>query len=126
MESLVPCLQNNISEHLQNNKQIEMKNILLLALLLPVAFCFAQQTDKYILLKPDRVFDGEQMQTGWIVLVKNNRIEEAGSMTFKLPAGTQVIELKGMTLLPGLIEGHSHLFLHPYNETSWDDQVLKE
>ena len=47
-------------------------------------------------------------------------------MTFKLPAGTQVIELKGMTLLPGLIEGHSHLFLHPYNETSWDDQVLKE
>jgi len=47
-------------------------------------------------------------------------------MKFKLPAGTQVIELKGYTLLPGLIEGHSHLFLHPYNETSWDNQVLKE
>ena len=47
-------------------------------------------------------------------------------MTFKLPAGTQIIELPGATLLPGLIEGHSHLFLHPYNETSWDDQVLKE
>src|ERR1700684_1559708 len=31
-----------------------------------------------------------------------------------------------MTLMPGLIEGHSHLFLHPYNETSWNDQVLKE
>lgn len=89
-------------------------------------FCKAQQTDKYILLKPDRVFDGEQMQAGWVVLVKNNRIEEVGSMTFKLPAGAQVIELKGMTLLPGLIEGHSHLFLHPYNETTWDDQVLKE
>ncbi|MGH2646575.1 MAG: metal-dependent hydrolase family protein, partial [Ginsengibacter sp.] len=41
-------------------------------------------------------------------------------------ANAQVIELKGCTLLPGLIEGHSHLFLHPYNETSWDDQVLKE
>jgi imidazolonepropionase-like amidohydrolase len=66
------------------------------------------------------------MQTGWVVLVKNNKIEETGAMSFKLPAGTQVIELKGMTLLPGLIEGHSHLFLHPYNETSWDDQVLKE
>jgi imidazolonepropionase-like amidohydrolase len=37
-----------------------------------------------------------------------------------------VIDLPGMTLMPGLIEGHSHLFLHPYNETSWDDQVLKE
>jgi len=87
---------------------------------------FSQQTDKYILLKPDRVFDGETMQTGWVVLVKNNKIEQAGSMMFKLPAGTEIIELKGMTLLPGLIEGHSHLFLHPYNETSWNDQVLKE
>ena len=58
MESSVLYSLNNISEHLQNNKQIEMKNILFLALLLPVAFCFAQQTDKYILLKPDRVFDG--------------------------------------------------------------------
>jgi imidazolonepropionase-like amidohydrolase len=47
-------------------------------------------------------------------------------MNFKLPAGSQIIELPGATLLPGLIEGHSHLFLHPYNETSWDDQVLKE
>ena len=89
-------------------------------------FAFSQSTDKYILLKPDRVFDGEQMHSDWIVLVKNNKIEEAGSMKFKLPAGTQVIELKGYTLLPGLIEGHSHLFLHPYNETSWDNQVLKE
>ena len=87
---------------------------------------FSQQTEKYILLKPDRVFDGEIMQTGWVVLVKNNKIEQAGAMMFKLPAGTEIIELKGMTLLPGLIEGHSHLFLHPYNETSWDDQVLKE
>ena len=86
----------------------------------------AQQKDQFILLKPDRVFDGTDMHTGWIVLVKNDTIVEAGTMQFKLPAGTQVIELKGCTLLPGLIEGHSHLFLHPYNETSWDDQVLKE
>jgi len=94
--------------------------------LLLTSSSFGQQSDKYILLKPDRVFDGEQMHSDWIVLVKNNKIEEAGSMKFKLPAGTQVIELKGYTLLPGLIEGHSHLFLHPYNETSWDNQVLKE
>ena len=86
----------------------------------------AQQKDRYILLKPDRVFDGAQMHADWVVLIKNNRIENAGSMTFKLPEGTEVIELPNSTLLPGLIEGHSHLFLHPYNETSWDDQVLKE
>src|SRR6185369_14083417 len=101
-------------------------------LILTFTFCIltliasAQQTDKYILLKPDRVFDGQEMHSDWVVLVKNNKIEQAGAMNFKLPAGSQVIELKGCTLLPGLIEGHSHLFLHPYNETSWDDQVLKE
>ncbi|HEV7330732.1 MAG TPA: amidohydrolase family protein [Flavisolibacter sp.] len=84
------------------------------------------QTDSFYLLKPDRVFDGETMHNDWIVLVHGNKIEAAGSMNFKLPANTRVIELKGTTLLPGLIEGHSHLFLHPYNETSWNDQVLRE
>ena len=102
------------------------KFTLLLFLLLTVKLINAQQTDQYILLKPDRVFDGEKMQTGWVVLVKNNIIEQAGTMLFKLPTGTKIIELKGCTLLPGLIEGHSHLFLHPYNETTWDDQLLKE
>ena len=103
-----------------------MKRLFLIFSFFIVNCSFAQQADKYILLKPDRVFDGETMQTGWVVLVKNNKIEQTGSMMFKLPEGTEIIELAGMTLLPGLIEGHSHLFLHPYNETSWDDQVLKE
>jgi imidazolonepropionase-like amidohydrolase len=79
----------------------------------------------FYLLKPDQIFDGEKMQEGGQVLIKNNKIEAIGSF-IELPAGTEVIELKGKTLLPGLIEGHSHLFLHPYNETSWNDQVLKE
>lgn len=87
--------------------------------------CFSQ-TDNYVLLKPLRVFDGENMHTGWVVLIKNDKIEAAGPMSFKLPADTKIIELKNCTVLPGLIEGHSHLFLHPYNETPWDDQVLNE
>lgn len=98
-----------------------------------VAFFFSitsllafSQNDSFYLLKPDRVFDGEIIHTDWIVLVKGNIIQAAGPMNFKLPAITKVIELKGYTLLPGLIEGHSHLFLHPYNEVSWNDQVLKE
>ena len=104
-----------------------MKNkILLFVSVLACLFSYSQQKEKYILLKPERVFDGEQMHTGWVVLVKDNKIEQAGEMRFKLPAETEIIELKGMTLLPGLIEGHSHLFLHPYNETNWNDQVLKE
>lgn len=90
------------------------------------SFLASSQTDSFYLLKPDRVFDGEVMHTGWVVLVKGNKIEEAGAMTFQLPASTRIIELQGSTLLPGLIEGHSHLFLHPYNEASWNDQVMKE
>ncbi len=102
-----------------------MKVSILIIFLLTFQFSFSQ-TDSFYLLKPDRIFDGEQMHTDWIVLVKGNTIEAAGSMMFKLPANTRVIEMPGVTLLPGLIEGHSHLFLHPYNEVSWADQVLKE
>lgn len=81
----------------------------------------------YILLKPDRVFDGQQMHAGWWVLVKGNRIEAVGdAASINAPASAKIIDLKGTTLMPGMIEGHSHLFLHPYNETSWDDQVLTE
>ncbi|MEO6949994.1 MAG: amidohydrolase family protein [Ginsengibacter sp.] len=103
-----------------------MKHLIILSLLSFSLFANAQVSDSFYLLKPSRVFDGEIMHTDWVVLVKGNKIEAAGSMMFKLPANTRVIELKGATLLPGLIEGHSHLYLHPYNETTWNDQVLKE
>lgn len=102
-----------------------MKTALVFVLTLFVHFAIAQ-TDSFYLLKPDRVFDGEAVHTDWVVLVHGNKIEAAGPMVFKLPAETRVIDLKGTTLLPGLIEGHSHLFLHPYNEVSWNDQVLRE
>jgi len=81
------------------------------------------------LLKGDRVFDAdsEQAHTGWVVLVQGDRIVAVGpSAGIALPAGTQTIDLPGMTILPGLIDAHSHIFLHPYNETPWNDQVLKE
>jgi imidazolonepropionase-like amidohydrolase len=87
----------------------------------------AQGSDSFYLLRPDRVFDGEQMHENWQVLVHGKSIEAVGeSGSIKAPAGAAVIELKGFTVLPGLIQGHSHLFLHPYNEVSWNDQVLKE
>src|SRR5258708_69303 len=41
-------------------------------------------------------------------------------------AVARVVELPGATLLPGLVEGHSHVLLHPYNETVWSDQVSRE
>ena len=85
----------------------------------------AARADDSILLVPDRVFDGTALHDGWQVLVTGDRIVAAGA-NLKAPGNTRRIELRGQTLLPGLIEGHGHLFLHPYNETSWDDQVLHE
>jgi imidazolonepropionase-like amidohydrolase len=71
------------------------------------------------------VFDGTTIHQGWSVLVDGDKIAAAGP-NVAVPAGAKLIELPGATLMPGMIEGHSHLFLHPYNETLWDDQVLHE
>ena len=82
-----------------------------------------------VLLKPARVYDGiaAQPHEGWVVLVRGRRIEKVGpAADVAVPRDARRIELAGMTLLPGLIDAHTHLLLHPYNETSWDDQVLKE
>ena len=76
-------------------------------------------------LRPARVFDGDVMHEGWAVRVRGGRIDAAGPAATIGSTGT-VIDLPGMTLMPGMIEGHSHVLLHAYNETSWNDQVLKE
>jgi imidazolonepropionase-like amidohydrolase len=101
-----------------------LKPILILALSFNIFVSVAQDTYR---MRPSQVFDGEVMHKGWEVLVQGNKIIAAGEPASLRPIGTEtVVELPGCTLLPGLIEGHSHLFLHPYNETSWNDQVLRE
>lgn len=80
-----------------------------------------------ILLRPARVFDGTDVHDGWTVLVRGEKIERAGpSAQIGVPADARIVELPGATLLPGLIDAHSHILLHPYNETPWSDQVLHE
>ena len=102
-----------------------MRTLILLALLAATAAARAEPAPETpILLRPARVFDGTTMHAGWRVLVKGDRIVAAGSDI--TATGAREIDLSDTTLVPGLIEGHSHLFLHPYNETSWDDQVLHE
>ena len=81
------------------------------------------------LLKADRVFDARSGQThaGWAVLVQGDRIAAIGPADqIKAPGDVRVIGMPGATLMPGMIDAHSHIFLHPYDETLWNDQVLKE
>lgn len=92
--------------------------------LLAAGYCGAQSVP--VVLEPARVFDGEQMREGWAVRIAGARIEAAGASASIRREGAEVIRLPGATVLPGLIDAHSHILLHPYNETSWDDQVLKE
>ena len=101
----------------------------LLASLSPAQTAKPKAPDAIFLLKPARIFDGEsaQLQTDWVVLVRGEKIEAVGpAREIKAPAGAKIIELRGLTLMPGLIDAHSHVLLHPYSESSWNDQVARE
>src|SRR3954451_1534582 len=91
-----------------------------------VCLLFTLAADGQTVLRPARVFDGEAMHEGWAVRVRGDRIEAAGPAASIDTAGAKVVELPGATVLPGLVEGHSHILLHAYNETPWNDQVAHE
>jgi imidazolonepropionase-like amidohydrolase len=95
--------------------------MLIASFLLPIVL--AQPS---VLLRPARVFDGTDMRPGWVVLVQGDRITAAGPAAEVSAGDARVIELPNATLMPGLIEMHSHVLLHPYDETPWDRQVLDE
>ncbi len=87
------------------------------------------QSPQAVVIRPERLFDGltPALHSGWEVVVMGERIAAVGPADrLQRPDGARVIELPGLTLMPGLIEGHSHLLLHPYDETGWNDQVLQE
>ena len=88
--------------------------------------CFTAFAQSPTILRPARVFDGETMHRGWAVRVQGNRIEAAGPSESIQANGAKAIDLPNMTLMPGLVEGHSHVMLHAYSETPWVDQVTHE
>jgi len=102
---------------------------LLAVLILAAAPAFgAAASPGVTLLRPARVWTaGEPPHAGWVVLTQGKRIVTVGPAgVVHAPVGAETIDLPGATLLPGLMDIHSHLFLHPYNESPWNDQVLKE
>jgi imidazolonepropionase-like amidohydrolase len=104
-------------------------SLIAVAALLSIAWPSAQTPPAaaaVTILKPARVFDGDAMHDGWSVRVKGERIDAVGPDAGVAAAGATVIDLAGMTLTPGLVEGHSHILLHAYSEASWEHQVSKE
>src|SRR5262245_45468544 len=97
---------------------------LCLVVCLPLCFCASvaisqEQSPGVYFLKPAWIFDGVSVKLieGMVVLVRGDKIEAVGPASeVKAPADARVIDLPNMTLLPGLIEAHSHVLLHPYNE----------
>jgi imidazolonepropionase-like amidohydrolase len=118
----------------QNMKRILLAAIVVSSLLQSFALAQSQtpalkQPETVYLLKPAHIFDGEsaQLHDGWVVLVRGEKIEAVGPASeIKAPADAKVIDLPGLTLMPGLIDAHSHVLLHPYSETVWNDQVARE
>ncbi len=81
-----------------------------------------------IVLKPASVWDGVGgSHADWVVVVRDHRIESVGlAGRVAVPQGARIVDLPGSTLIPGLIDAHTHMLLHPYDEAAWNDQVLKE
>jgi len=111
-----------------------MKKTLVTAVLLLAGFAVsagagnaAAAQEAAVVLRPARVFDGTTLHQDWVVVVRSGRIVEAGpAADISTPPGAEELAMPGQTLMPGLIEGHSHVLLHPYNETPWTEQVLQE
>jgi imidazolonepropionase-like amidohydrolase len=105
--------------------------ILVAALLMPAVLAAEGRQQRprpqgVTVLRPARVFDGDAVHDGWAVRVNGDRIEAVGPAASIDSTGAATIEMPNTTLTPGLVEGHSHVLLHPYNETTWNDQVLHE
>jgi imidazolonepropionase-like amidohydrolase len=103
-----------------------MKRVAFVISLLVASAAAAQ--DQTIVLRAARMIDarGESVIAPAVIVVRGNKIESAGT-TGVIPAGAQVIDLGDVTLLPGLIDAHTHIMLQgDVTSTEYDDQLFKE
>ena len=110
-----------------------MKNLkALIVLILLASFVFAQEEKSVILITNVSVWDGtsEQLKKA-DVLIENNLIKEVKS-NIKAPQGASIIDGKGGTLMPGLIDAHVHFMMNAdggiaaiENNSTWEDLAIK-
>jgi imidazolonepropionase-like amidohydrolase len=101
---------------------------LLLACALVSAPTPAQSTpaaDHWIAVRAGRLFDGsEKLATDQVILIKGNRIVKVGPAgQVQVPADAEVVDLSHATVLPGLIDAHTHVF---GNGPDFDNQILHD
>lgn len=104
-------------------------SLVLSALLLTISSVTAQIDLGDVLFTEADVLDpgGEHLLQDRAVLVRGGRIVSVAPISaIETSSTTRRVALDGLTIIPGLIDLHTHLLLHPYDEASWNDQVLTE
>lgn len=80
-----------------------------------------------IVIQTGTLFDGEAIRENWVIHVKEGMISYAGPASeYSFPGNVHTLDLSDQFVMPGMIDAHTHVLLHPYDETSWNDQVLIE
>jgi imidazolonepropionase-like amidohydrolase len=106
-----------------------MKQIIRFTALLLIALASTLPAqERTIAIQAGKLIDGENEapQTGVTILVKGNRITEVGK-NLKIPAEAQTIDLRNATVMPGLIDAHTHILLQgDVTQAEYDEQIYKE
>src|SRR5215467_10897977 len=109
---------------MNRSRSLPWRAFTVVILLLSSASAQNEKSPRVIVLHAAHLVDVEngKLTSPGEVLISGDRIAEAGQRV-KHPVGAEVIDLGSRTLLPGLVDAHIHLFLHPGAE---DLQTVQE
>lgn len=104
-----------------------MRDRAMAPLLLVCALAVAQSMaplDHLIAIRAGRLFDGTRLVTNQTILIRGEHITEVGpAEKVKIPDGIEIIDLSRATVLPGLIDTHTHVF---GNGADYEEQILRD